>query len=118
MANLNFSAIPSREPLAEGVYLFTIEEVEEKVSSNGNDMLLIRFRESETGTAVFENYVLSLNSLWKLKELCDALGIDTSSSMSTDELIPMLKGMMIKGKVVQDTYNDNIVNRMKKVYAA
>lgn len=117
MANLNFSSIPSQEPLAEGVYILNIEEVEEKTSSSGKDMLLVRFKEAETNTAIFENYVIQENTLWKLKELCDAVGVDTSVDMDTVDLIPMLKGNVVKAKVVQDVYNDNTVNRVKKVYA-
>lgn len=117
MANLNFSEIPSREPLAEGMYLLDIEAVEEKKSSTGKDMLLVRFKEPESNTAIFENYVLEANCLWKLQELCDALGIDTSVDMDSSELIPMLQGSEVKAKVVQDTYNENIVNRIKKVYS-
>ena len=117
MANLNFSEIPSREPLAEGVYILNIEAAEEKQSSTGKDMILVRFKEPETNTAIFENYVLTLNCLWKLQELCDALGIDTSVNFDSTELIPMLVGNQVKAKVVQDTYNEQTVNRIKKVYA-
>lgn len=117
MANLNFSSIPSREPLAEGVYLMNIEAVDEKQSSTGKDMLLVRFKEPETGTAIFENYVLTVDALWKLQELCNAIGIDTSADMDTSELIPELIGQTVKVKVIQEDYEGRIVNRAKKVYA-
>lgn len=117
MANLNFSAIPSRDPLADGVYTMVIEAAEEKVSSTNKPMILVRFKEEKSGVAVFENYVLTDNCLWKLKELLDALGVDTADSMDSADLCAMLPGQMIKCKVVQETYNDNIVNRIKKVYA-
>lgn len=117
MANLNFSEIPSREPLNEGMYVMNIEAAEEKKSSTGKDMILIRFKEPETNTAVFENYVLTPDCLWKLQELCNALGIDTSSDMDSADLIAMLPGQMVKAKITQDTYNEQIVNRIKKVYA-
>lgn len=117
MANLNFSEIPSREPLAEGTYLLSIEAAEEKVSSTGKPMILVRFKEPETNTAVFENYVLTMDCLWKLKELCDALGIDTASDMDSAEIVQMLPGNEVKAKVVQREYNDQITNNIKKVFA-
>lgn len=114
--NLDFSSIPSREPLAEGVYTFEVKKVEEKTSSSGNPMLLILFEEIETKTAVFENYVLTANSLWKLQELLNALGMDTSAEVSFEP--EDLVGQVVKGKVVQEEYDGNIRNRMKKIYAA
>lgn len=117
MANLNFSSVPSRDPLAEGIYLMNIEAAEEKKSSTGKDMLLVRFKEPETGVAVFENYVLQTNCLWKLQELCNAIGIDTSSDMDTADLIPQLIGQTVKVKVTREEYEGQINNRAKKVFA-
>lgn len=118
MANLDFSSIPSREPLEEGIYLMTIEHIEEKTSSTGNPMLLVRFKEPETGTAVFENYVLLPQNMWKLGELVEACGIDPKElgSVDTEELIPMLTGIQVKAKITQDTYEGRITNRVKKTY--
>lgn len=117
MASLNFSQIPSREPLEEGVYLMTIEDVTEKIASTGKNMLLIRYKEPETGVAVFDNCVLTPGALWKLKEICDAIGIDTSVDMDTADLIPMMVGAEVKVKVIQEDYEGHITNRAKKVYA-
>lgn len=114
--NLDFNSVPSREPLAEGVYVFEIKSVEEKVSSAGNDMWLVRFDEVESGTAVFDNYVLKSNCLWKLKELLDALGFETSANLDIDP--QDLVGQVVKGKVIQEDYEGSPTNRMKKIYAA
>ena len=118
MANLDFSNVASREALPEGMYSLLIEEAEDKVSSTGKDMLLIRFKEEESNTAIFENYVLTPAALWKLKQLCDVLSIDTSTNMDTSDLIPQLIGNYVKAKVVQDEYNGSTVNRVKNVFAA
>lgn len=114
--NLDFSNVQSGTILDEGVYNVTIESVEEKTSASGKPMLLIRFREEETKTAIFENYVLQENCLWKLKELLSAAGIECNGSVDfdTDDLI----GLVFKAKIVQDDYNDSKVNRIKKVFAA
>lgn len=118
MANLNldFSNVAGNVLLNEGMYNVTIESVEEKTSSTGKQMLLIRFREEESKAALFENYVLSENSLWKLKELLSAAGIACvgKAEVDTEELI----GLIFKAKIVQDEYNGAVVNRIKKIYAA
>ena len=119
MANIDFSSVPKKEPLPEGLHIMTIEEVEEKKSSTGNDMLLVRFKEPESGTAVFENYVLLPQNMWKLQELCEAVGLDTTElgAIDTEELIPMLKGAEVKVKVTQEEYEGRTLNRAKKVMA-
>lgn len=118
MANLNldFSNVKSNEPLNEGTYNVTIEAVEEKTSSTGNPMLLVRFREEQTGTAIFENYVLTEKCLWKFKELLDAAGIECDGAVDIDT--DLLVGLSFVAKVTLDDYNDSKVNRIKKIYAA
>lgn len=114
--NLDFSSVPSREPLEEGIYECLIKKVEEKTSANGKPMISVLFEETESKTGIFENYVIQENCLWKLKELLDAVGLDTSSQVDLDEA--SLEGTIVKCKVIQDEYNGNIVNRIKKIYAA
>lgn len=115
MKSLNFSNVAKREPLAEGLYVLRIEEATECVSSTGKDMLKVKFIEEESNTALFENYVLTEAALWKLADLLDALGYDTSADMELD--FTELAGASIKAKVVQDEYNGSTVNRVKKVFA-
>ena len=114
--NLDFSNVRGNEVLAEAIYNLTIESIEQKVSSTGKDMLLIRFREETTKTAIFENYALQDNCLFKLKELLSAAGIDCDGvcDLDTDLLI----GLTFKAKVTKEQYNDNEVNRIKKIFAA
>lgn len=115
MLNLDFSSVPSREPLEEGVYRLQIEQVEETTSSTGNPMLKVTYavQDVEGQRKLWDNYVLIDKALWKLKELFDALGIDTSSVVVMD--VQELVGMEVKARVVQETYNGDIVNRIKKI---
>ena len=114
--NLDFSNVQGGTILEEGMYGVIVESVEEKTSASGKPMLLVRFREKETKTAIFENYVLQENCLWKLKELLVAAGIECGGviDFNTEDLI----GLEFNAKIIQDSYNDSTVNRIKKVYAA
>ena len=118
MLNLDFSSIPSREPLEEGVYHLRIAKVEETTSSTGNPMLKVEYDvvDVEGGRKLWDNYVLIDKCLWKVKELLDAVGIDTGELVEMD--VTELVGLEVNGKVIQETYNGDIVNRIKKVMPA
>lgn len=113
--NLDFSSVPSREPLEEGVYHLQIAKVEETNSSTGNPMLKVEY--DVLGVAgnrkLWDNYVLIDKCLWKVKELFDALGIDTSALVEMD--VNELVGLEVQAKVIQETYNGDIMNRVKKI---
>lgn len=115
MLNLDFSSVPSREPLDEGVYQLRIAKVEETTSSTGNPMLKVEYdvMNVDGNRKLWDNFVLIDKALWKLKELFDALGIDTSDIVEMD--VQELVGMELNAKVIQETYNGDIVNRVKKI---
>ena len=115
MLNLDFSSVPSREPLEEGVYHLQIAKVEETNSSTGNPMLKVEYNVLgvEGNRKLWDNYVLIDKCLWKVKELFDALGIDTSALVEMD--VNELVGLEVQAKVIQETYNGDIMNRVKKV---
>ena len=113
--NLDFSSVPSREPLEEGVYHLQIAKVEETNSSTGNPMLKVEYDVLgvDGNRKLWDNYVLIDKCLWKVKELFDALGIDTSALVEMD--VNELVGLEVQAKVIQETYNGDIMNRVKKV---
>lgn len=113
--NLDFSSVPSREPLEEGVYHLQIAKVEETNSSTGNPMLKVEYNVLgvEGNRKLWDNYVLIDKCLWKVKELFDALGIDTSELVEMD--VTEMVGLEVQAKVIQETYNGDIMNRIKKV---
>ena len=115
MLNLDFSSVPSREPLEEGVYHLQIAKVEETNSSTGNPMLKVEYNVLgvEGNRKLWDNYVLIDKCLWKVKELFDALGIDTSALVEMD--VNELVGLEVQAKVIQETYNGDIMNRVKKI---
>lgn len=118
MLNLDFSSVPSREPLEEGVYSLTIAKAEETTSSTGNPMLKIEYdvNDVDGNRKLWDNYVLIDKCLWKLKELFQALGIDTSEIVEMD--VTELVGMQVNAKIIQETYQGEIVNRVKKILPA
>jgi hypothetical protein len=118
MLNLDFSSVPSRAPLEEGVYGLTIAKVEEATSSTGNPMLKIEYDVTgvEGNRKLWDNYVLIDKCLWKIKELFDALGIDTAAVVEMD--VTELVGMSVNAKIIQEQYNGETVNRVKKIYPA
>ena len=69
--------------------------------------------EVEGNRKLWDNYVLIDKCLWKIKELFDALGVDTGSIVEMD--VTELVGMEVQAKVIQETYNGDIMNRVKKV---
>lgn len=115
MLNLDFSSVPSREPLEEGIYHLQIAKVEETESSNGNPMLKIEYDVVgvDGGRKLWDNYVLIPKSMWKVKELFDAMSIDTSELVEMD--VVELVGGEVQGKIIQETYNGDIVNRIRKI---
>lgn len=117
MMNLDFSNVPSREPLEEGTYQLRIAEAEEATSSTGNPMLKVTYDVvGMEGRKLWDNYVLIDKCLWKLQELFTALGIPTESIVELDpaELI----GQEVLAKVVQEEYNGDTMNRVKKILPA
>lgn len=116
MMNLDFSNVPSREPLPEGVYDVQIAKIEEtKSKTSGNPMLKIEFdilSEGYNGRKIWANYLLTENCLWKMQELFGSLGLDSEGivQMDTTELI----GMTCKAKIAQREYNGEIMNEIKK----
>lgn len=115
MLNLDFSSVPSREPLEEGVYQLRIAKVEETNSSTGNPMLKVEYDVLgvDGNRKLWDNYVLIDKCLWKAKELFDALGIDTTELVEMD--VTELVGLEVQAKVMQETYNGDIQNRVKKI---
>ncbi len=116
MVTLDFTSVPSREALEEGTYELTIKKAEEKVSSTGKPMIVILFEEPNSKAGIFENYVLTPDALWKIRELMKAIGLDTDGIQELDP--QQLVGQTVIGKVVQREYDGNITNSVKKVLPA
>lgn len=115
---LNFDAIPNQEPLPEGVYLLMIEHAEEKDTSTGKKMIVVRMREPETNTAVFCNCVLDPSCLFRLKQFTDAVGLELEGDFDSSDIVEALPGNEVQAKITQREYNGDIRNEVKKVMPA
>lgn len=117
MLNLDFSGVKSIEALEEGTYMATIEVVEETVAkSSGNPMLKVKYSVDGTNNKLFDNFVLTDAAMWKLKELLGSLGYDTSEIVDLD--VNELVGQQVQLIVIQEEYEGNTVNRVKKILPA
>lgn len=118
MINLDFSNVTGGnfDPIPAGDYVLEIEDIEERVSKSGNDMLNITFSVAEgeyEGRKIFEFYVLTEKALWKLKDLFIALGIDTDGMVNVD--IEDLVGEMLIGNVeIQEQKGYDPSNKIKR----
>jgi hypothetical protein len=117
MIKLDFSEVQGGdfEPIPEGDYLVEIEEVKEKESNSGNQMLQMKFNVVEgeyEGRKIFDNYVLTQKALWKLKNLFVALEKDVSGIAEFDP--KDLEGMKFLATVTIEEYQGNENNRIKK----
>lgn len=116
MMNLDFSSVPSREPIPEGVYEVQIAKVEEtKSKTSGNPMLKVEFTVLEdpyNGRKVWANYGMTAEAMWKIQELFKSIGMPTDGTVEIDssELI----GLTCRAKIAQREYQGDIQNEIKK----
>ena len=116
MLNLDFSNVPTREPLEEGVYHLVVTEAAEKTSSTGNPMLTLTFNVQNVPGEhkLWNNFTLIDKALWKLKEFLEAIGMDTSASPQVQFDVAELIGTECDAMVIQELYKGEATNRIKK----
>ena len=84
---MDFTDVESFIQCAEGEHIAKLKEVEEKVSSTGNDMLSVKFevtKGSSTGATVYDNFVLTEKALWKLKSYLEVVGMKAEGKIQID----------------------------------
>ena len=63
-------------PTPDGIYSAEIKSAEKDVSSNGNEMVVVRYR-TNIGSTVFDRFMLLPQSLWVLRTALNCMGYDT-----------------------------------------
>lgn len=89
--------------LADGTYVAEIASVEEKESSEGNPMILVKWKVKGKNVTLFDNLSLLPQALWRLKTMLEAIGVDVpDSAMDVD--LDDLEGQSCKLEVTNETY--------------
>ena len=104
---------------AEGRHKAKIESVEEKVSSTGSDMLVLKFKVTDgpsKGAVVYNNYVLTEKALWRLSALLKALGMKNKGKLAID--LDVLEGKSCVIEVAHEDYNGQSRARINEVLPA
>lgn len=105
---------PSFDPLPIGEYQFTISAAEEKVSSNGNDMIVLTLDidRPEGGIAkVWTNLTFTPKAMGIVKSACDAMGLGDkvrSGELSAEDFL----GAMGRCKLKHEEYQGVVRERV------
>lgn len=116
---VDFSDVDSsggRVRLPENDYRARVASVKQESSKSGNEMLVWEFELTEgkfKGKKIRDYTVLQANSLWKLKQLLEAMGISVPAKKI--DLVPVIK--RVKGKelgitVVDEEYDNKISSKV------
>lgn len=111
---VNWDEIAKAEVIPPGQYATRIDKVTEKMSQNKNQYWFVEFTITEeplVGRKVFGNFMLDVQSLWKLRQLLEALGWDVSglADINSDELIGQEVGVVVDN----ETYEGQLRSRVK-----
>lgn len=106
------------EPLPSGQYLAKIATGDDFLlseSQSGKPMIKVAWTVTEgeyEGRKIFDNIVLSVG--WKVKQYCEAAGIESGTSLDTEDFI----GLEALVQVGQQEYQGSIRNQVKNIQAA
>lgn len=106
VVSVNFKGVTTFKTPNEGDYLIRVAEVEEGVSRNDNEMLSWTFEIADgdfEGSKLFYTTVLSKDSLWKLREVLEALGQDVPDGKLDIDLKELI-GCECGATVFHETY--------------
>ena len=114
----NFDEVSAGSVVPVGKYATRIDKIEEKVSPNKNEYWFVHFTLTEEpfiGRKVFTNIMLDVASLWKLRQLTDAIGIDMTGRQDFDstELI----GQEVGVRVEPETFEGQERSRVKGFFS-
>lgn len=102
--------------LPEGSYQFEIKEIEERIGEESKaPYLSVTFEVAEDGeyqgTKAYDNVSLQPQSLWKLRGLLEAAGIETVDGpmdIDPDELV----GLIVVGDIIHEEYKGKTKHRV------
>jgi len=115
----NWDEVAKNELIPDGRYGARIDKVDERTSKDkGNTYWNIEFTitdEAALGRKVWGVFMLTPNSLWKLRQLYEALGQDPSGEQELDsnELVGLDVGVVLG----TEEYQGKIRNKIASFYA-
>lgn len=71
-------------PTPDGIYVAEVRSAEKDVSSNGNDMVVVRYK-TNIGSVVYDRFMIMPQSLWVLRTALDCMGFETEDGEFTFE---------------------------------
>lgn len=113
---LDFTGVESFQRASEGIHAVKIATAEVKQSQGGNDMIVVAFevtKGTDKGARVYENYVLTDTSLWKLKGLLQAIGMKADGKIQLD--VDKLIGKVCQINVQHEEYDGKLRARVESV---
>lgn len=113
---LDFTGVESFQRASEGIHAVKIATAEVKKSQGGNDMIVVAFevtKGTDKGARVYENYVLTDTSLWKLKGLLQAIGMKADGKIQLD--VDKLIGKVCQINVQHEEYDGKLRARVESV---
>jgi hypothetical protein len=120
---VDFDAIEDYEAVPQGMYPTSIIDAKLDVIRSGNNTgkpklvtTMAITSEPYVGRKLFRNYALIPSSLWALKRLMKAIGLEGAGKVSFDELPGMLVGSDVAVSVTHRTYQGEIRSNVQNVF--
>jgi len=91
-------------PTPDGFYVAEILSAEQEISQAGNDMITVRWK-TQTGSTVFDRFVLLPQSLWVLRTALDCMGFETPDGpfdLDVDALVGERCGL----EIINEEYDE------------
>jgi len=103
---INWDDIAAQAVIPEGRYPARVDDVEQRTSEEGNEYLNVTFSITEgelEGRKVWGVFMKEPQHLWKMRQLCEAAGIDLAGrdDFDTDELKDLEVGIIVKNRIYQ-----------------
>lgn len=91
-------------PTPDGIYTAEVMSAEKDVSSNGNDMVVVRYK-TNIGSTVFDRFMLLPQSLWVLRTALNCMGYETPDGQfdfDPDDLVGQSLGLEITNEEYEE----------------
>lgn len=114
---IDMTGIESFSKASEGRHVVKITDIEQKVSSAGDDMLQFTFevaRGDDKGCRVYDNFALTDKALWKFKACLQALGMKADGKIVID--LDKIIGKMCEVEVFHEEYNGQMRAKISDYY--